>query len=60
MFEFNKNNYIKNISQTPEEMWQSLNQATINDMWDDTTQLRQVKEQTAYPLRMNIIVMKLG
>lgn len=51
MFEFNKNNYIKNISQTPEEMWQSLNQATINDMWDDTTQLRQVKEQTAYPFK---------
>ena len=51
MFKFNKNNYLNNIAQNPNDMWVSLNQATINDMWKDTTQIRQIKEQVAYPFK---------
>ena len=54
MFKFNKNNYLNNIAQNPNDMWVSLNQATINDMWKDTTQIRQIKEQVANPRKCYI------
>lgn len=49
MFNFNRENYTKNIAQTPEETWNGLHQATIDTMWDDTTQIYKIKEQNALP-----------
>jgi len=42
-------NYLNKIAQTPHESWKSLDQATINSGWLDTTQIRKIKEQN-YPL----------
>jgi len=39
------NNYLTHIKQTPEEYYRDYNQAVVNNRWDDTTQLRIVKEQ---------------
>ena len=41
-------NYISNMAQTPKESWKGLNQASIDNAWQDTTQLRTIKEQV-YP-----------
>ena len=49
MFNFNKDNYIKNIAQTPKEYWEGLHQATLDTMWNDTTQVYTIKEQNALP-----------
>lgn len=49
MFKFNVKNYTDNIAQTPAENWQGLHQATLDDMWNDTTQVYKVKEQNALP-----------
>lgn len=49
MYNFNTKNYIKNIAQTPKENWQNLHQATLDDMWNDTTQIYKIKEQNALP-----------
>lgn len=49
MFNFNVDNYKKNIAVTPRENWQSLHQATLDDMWNDTTQIYTIKEQNALP-----------
>ena len=49
MFNFDKNNYIENIAQTPKDYWNGLHQATIDTMWNDTTQIYTIKEQNAYP-----------
>ena len=49
MFEFNRNNYTKNIAQTPKEYWEGLHQATLDTMWNDTTQVYTIKEQNALP-----------
>ena len=49
MFDFNKDNYIKNIAQTPKEYWEGLHQATLDTMWNDTTQVYTIKEQNALP-----------
>lgn len=49
MYNFNTKNYIKNIAQTPKENWQNLHQATLDDMWNDTTQIYTIKEQNALP-----------
>ena len=49
MFNFNRESYTKNIAQTPEEYWNGLHQATIDTMWDDTTQIYPIKEQSALP-----------
>ena len=46
---FDTKNYIKNIAQTPRENWQTLHQATLDDMWNDTTQIYTIKEQNALP-----------
>jgi hypothetical protein len=39
------NNYLNNIRQTPEQYYHDYNQAVVNHRWDDTTQIRKVKEQ---------------
>ena len=39
------NNYLTNVYQTPDEKHRSLHQATLNKRFDDTTQLRVIKEQ---------------
>ena len=49
MFNFNVNNYLDKIIQTPKEYYQGLVQATINDQWINTTQLFTIKEQSALP-----------
>ena len=49
MFNFDIDNYKKNIAITPRENWQGLHQATLDDMWDDTTQIYTIKEQNALP-----------
>lgn len=49
MYNFDTKNYIKNIAQTPRENWQTLHQATLDDMWNDTTQIYTIKEQNALP-----------
>ena len=49
MFNFNKQNYLNNIAQTPKEYWEGLHQATLDTMWDDTTQIYSIKEQDALP-----------
>ena len=49
MYNFDTKNYIKNIAQTPKENWQNLHQATLDDMWNDTTQIYTIKEQNALP-----------
>lgn len=49
MFEFNRNNYTNNIAQTPKEYWEGLHQATLDTMWNDTTQVYTIKEQNALP-----------
>lgn len=46
---FSTKNYIDNIAQTPKENWESLHQATLDDMWNDTTQIYTIKEQNALP-----------
>lgn len=53
MFNFNKNNYINNVAQTPKESWTELHQATLDDMWQDTTQIYTIKEQYALPFTDN-------
>lgn len=52
MFNFNINNYMDNIAETPDEFYRGLNQATINSLWWNTTQLRTVKEEN-YPFDNN-------
>ena len=49
MFNFDIDNYKKNIAITPRENWQGLHQATLDDMWNDTTQIYTIKEQNALP-----------
>lgn len=49
MFEFNAKSYNENIAQTPKEYWESLHQATLDTMWQDTTQIYKIKEQNALP-----------
>ena len=49
MFEFNRNNYTNNIAQTPKDYWEGLHQATLDTMWNDTTQVYTIKEQNALP-----------
>lgn len=39
------NNYLNNIKETPEEYYHNFNQAVVISKWEDTTQIRQVKEQ---------------
>ena len=51
MFNFNVKNYLDRIVQTPKEYYQGLVQATINDQWDNTTQLYTIKEQSALPFK---------
>ena len=49
MFKFNTKSYNKNIAQTPKEYWDGLHQATLDTMWQDTTQIYPIKEQNALP-----------
>ena len=49
MFEFNRKSYTDNIAQTPKEYWEGLHQATLDTMWNDTTQVYTIKEQSALP-----------
>ena len=51
MFNFNVKNYLDKIAQTPKEYYQGMIQATINDQWDNTTQLYTIKEQSALPFK---------
>jgi len=39
------NNYLFNIKQSPKDYYHDLNQATVNHRFEDTTQIRTVKEQ---------------
>jgi hypothetical protein len=39
------NNYLAHVKQTPEQYYHDYNQAVVNNRWDDTTQIREVKEQ---------------
>ena len=50
MFEFNTKNYVDNVAQTPKEYWEGLHQATLNTMWNDTTQIYTIKEPTSIPM----------
>ena len=49
MFKFNRKSYTDNIAQTPKEYWEGLHQATLDTMWNDTTQIYTIKEQSALP-----------
>ena len=51
MFNFNVQNYLDKIAQTPKEYYQGLVQARINDQWINTTQLFTIKEQSALPFK---------
>lgn len=51
MFNFNVKNYLDKIAQSPKEYYQGMIQATINDQWDNTTQLYTIKEQSALPFK---------
>lgn len=39
------NNYLAHVKQTPEQYYRDYNQAVVNNRWDDTTQIRKIKEQ---------------
>lgn len=39
-------NYLNKIAQTPHDSWRGLNQASIDTSWQDTTQIRKIKEQS--------------
>ncbi len=41
-------NYLTNMAQQPHDAYKGLVQATINDQWDNTTQLKIIKEEN-YP-----------
>lgn len=41
-------NYLNTFAQTPHDMWKGLNQASLDTAWNDTTQIRTIKEQV-YP-----------
>ncbi|MBO7713335.1 MAG: Ig-like domain-containing protein [Methanobrevibacter sp.] len=49
MFEFNTKNYVDNVATTPKQYWEELHQATLDTMWNDTTQVYTIKEQNALP-----------
>ena len=49
MFNFNVDSYNKSIARTPKEYWEELHQATLDTMWNDTTQIYTIKEQNALP-----------
>ena len=49
MFEFNTKSYAENIAKTPKQYWEELHQATLDTMWEDTTQIYNIKEQNALP-----------
>ena len=51
MFKFNRKSYTDNIAQTPKEYWEGLHQATLDTMWNDTTQIYTIKEQSALPFK---------
>lgn len=53
MFKFNTKSYVDNVAQTPKEYWEGLHQATLDTMWDDTTQIYTIKEQDALPFKDN-------
>lgn len=38
-------NYLTHVKQTPEQYYRDYNQAVVNNRWDDTTQIRKIKEQ---------------
>ncbi len=44
--------YLNNVAQTPKESWKSTLQESIKSSWEDTTQLRTIKEQS-YPFSDN-------
>jgi hypothetical protein len=45
---YNMENYINKFTQNPSDFYKGLNQATIDSVWDNTTQVRKVKEES-YP-----------
>ena len=45
MFNFNTNNYLNNITQTPHEHYHDLIQATVDSQWNNTTLLDYIKEE---------------
>ena len=45
MFNFNANNYLNNITQTPHEHYHDLIQATVDSQWNNTTLLDYIKEE---------------
>ena len=49
MFDFNVKNYQDHMAVTPANYWQELHQATLDSMWNDTTQIYTIKEQNALP-----------
>lgn len=49
MFKFNSINYLNKLSESPNDYYRGMNQASIDDQWDNTTQIYNVKEQVAYP-----------
>ena len=51
MFKFNRKSYTDNIARTPKEYWEELHQATLDTMWNDTTQIYTIKEQSALPFK---------
>lgn len=42
---FTLDDYMKHIPQTPDEFYRELNQATIDSVWNNTTQIRTIKEE---------------
>lgn len=52
MFNFNINNYMDNVAESPNDFYRGLNQATISSLWNNTTQIRKVKEEN-YPFDNN-------
>ena len=51
MFDFNAKSYNENIARTPKQYWEELHQATLDEMWQDTTQIYTIKEQRALPFK---------
>lgn len=45
---FNMNTYVTKIAQTPNDYYRSLNQATIDSLWYNTTQIYNIQEEN-YP-----------
>ena len=42
-------NFLNGVAQSPYDYYKDLNQATVDELWQDTDRIKTVKEQHALP-----------